>query len=79
MTRTGFIEWPAHQFGGSTFVTVGACAAQADAAAQAKAIDSKRRAVDVRTVLISIRRRAPHGWRLTPMALTLKGGAASNR
>src|ERR1043166_5427332 len=27
-TRTGLMEWPAHQFGGSTFSTDGACAAQ---------------------------------------------------
>jgi hypothetical protein len=31
MTRTGLIEWPGHQFGGSTFVTCGDCAKAAAA------------------------------------------------
>jgi hypothetical protein len=36
-TRTGLIECPAHQFGGSTFVTLGAWAASALAAPAASA------------------------------------------
>src|SRR5690349_3166803 len=52
ITRTGLIVWPAHQSGGSTFDTEGACAAQTATEQHAKTSERRRRAVDVLTALI---------------------------
>jgi hypothetical protein len=55
MTRTGLTEWPAHQFGGSTFVTEGrACAAQTAAAQHENNRASRRRVREVFKVLMLI-------------------------
>jgi hypothetical protein len=47
ITRTGFTEWPAHQFGGSTFSTVGACANTPATKPQTTKMMLKQRMIDI--------------------------------
>ena len=56
-TRTGLMEWPAHQFGGSTFSTESSCAAQTETAVRKNANTNASRVVVGLVVLMSLFRR----------------------